>query len=99
MDKNQKQISENEEVISPEVRVGPAKKEKYLVSVQNAVKYFPFVLFDYIRTLSIFHPKIFRIIFLLSMQICGITFASGTKMLMSSTSMIYMEDKKALVSV
>ena len=33
MDTNKKQISENEEVISPEVRVGPAKREKYSVSV------------------------------------------------------------------
>ena len=33
MDTNQKQISENEEVISPEVRVGPAEKEKHSVSV------------------------------------------------------------------
>ena len=32
MDTNQKQISENEEVISPEVRVGPAEKEKHSVS-------------------------------------------------------------------
>jgi hypothetical protein len=28
MDTNRKQISENEEVISPKVRVGPAEKEK-----------------------------------------------------------------------
>ena len=33
MDTNQNQISENEEVISPEVRVGPAEKEKHSVSV------------------------------------------------------------------
>jgi len=33
MDTNQKQNSENEEVISPEVRVGPARKEKHSVSV------------------------------------------------------------------
>ncbi len=50
MHTNQKQISENEEVISPEVRVGPAEKEKHSVSVQNDVKYFPFVLYLYIRT-------------------------------------------------
>jgi len=36
MDTNQKQISENEEVISPEVRVDPARKDKHSVSVQNA---------------------------------------------------------------
>jgi hypothetical protein len=33
MDTNKNKISENEEVISPEVRVGPAKKEKHSVSV------------------------------------------------------------------
>ena len=33
MDTNQNQISENEEVIPPEVRVGPAEKEKHSVSV------------------------------------------------------------------
>ena len=33
MDANQNQISENEEVISPEARVGPAEKEKHSVSV------------------------------------------------------------------
>ncbi len=33
MDTNKKQISENEEVISPEVRVGPAEKKKHSVSV------------------------------------------------------------------
>ena len=33
IDTNKNQISENEEVISPEVRVGPAEKEKYSVSV------------------------------------------------------------------
>ena len=33
MDTNQNQISENEEVISPEVQVGPAEKEKHSVSV------------------------------------------------------------------
>ena len=32
MDTNQKQISENEEVISPQVRVGPVEKEKHSVS-------------------------------------------------------------------
>ena len=40
MDTNQNQIFENEEVISPEVRVGPAEKEKHSVSMQNVVKYF-----------------------------------------------------------
>jgi hypothetical protein len=33
IDTNKNQISENEEVISPEVRVGPAEKEKHSVSV------------------------------------------------------------------
>ena len=33
MDTNQKQISENKEVISPKVRVGLAEKEKHLVSL------------------------------------------------------------------
>jgi hypothetical protein len=32
IDTNKNQISENEEVISPEVRVGPAEKEKHSVS-------------------------------------------------------------------
>ncbi len=49
MDTNQKQIFENEEVISPDVRVGPAKKEKHSVSVQNGLKYFLFLLYLYIR--------------------------------------------------
>ena len=40
MDTNQKQMSENEKAISPEVRVGPAEKEKHSVSMQNVVKYF-----------------------------------------------------------
>ena len=40
MDTKQKQMSENEEVISPEVRVGPARKEKHSVSMQNVLKYF-----------------------------------------------------------
>ena len=40
MDKNQKQMFENEEVISPEVRVGPPEKEKHSVSMQNVLKYF-----------------------------------------------------------
>jgi hypothetical protein len=40
LDTNQKQMSENEEVISPEVRVGPAGKEKHSVSMQNVLKYF-----------------------------------------------------------
>ncbi len=46
MDTNQKQLFENEEVISPEVRVGPAQKEKHSVSMQNVVKFF----FHRIRT-------------------------------------------------
>ena len=54
MDTNQKQISENEEVISPQVRVGQAEKEKYSVSVQNALKYFIFLLYLYIRMSLIF---------------------------------------------
>jgi hypothetical protein len=37
MDTNQKQISENEEVISLEVRVDSAEKENHWVSVQNAL--------------------------------------------------------------
>jgi hypothetical protein len=48
MDTNQNQISENEEVISPEVRVGPAEKEKHSVSVYNSLKYFHH-LYVYIR--------------------------------------------------
>jgi hypothetical protein len=99
MDTNQQQISENEEVISPEVRVGLAEKEKHSVSAPNALKYFIFLLYLYIRMSLIFCHNFFRIIFFLSMQICGIMFASGRKMLMNSTSMIYMEDKKALLSV
>jgi hypothetical protein len=43
MDTNKKQISENEEVVSPKVRVGLAEKEKHSVSVPNDVSYFPFV--------------------------------------------------------
>jgi hypothetical protein len=33
IDTNKNQISENEEVTSPEVRVGPAEKEKHSVSI------------------------------------------------------------------
>ncbi len=33
MDTNQNQISENEEVRSPKVRVGPAERKKHSVSV------------------------------------------------------------------
>ena len=40
MDTNQKRTSENEEVISPKVRVGLAEKGKHSVSVQNALKSF-----------------------------------------------------------
>jgi methyltransferase-like protein len=40
MDTNKNQMSESEEVISPEVRVGPAEKEKHSVSMKNVVKYF-----------------------------------------------------------
>jgi hypothetical protein len=58
MDTNQKQISENEEVISPMVRVGPAETEKHSVSVQTALKNFPFLLYHYIRT-SLFFILIF----------------------------------------
>jgi hypothetical protein len=99
MDTNKKQISENEEVISPEIRVCPTEKEKHSVSKQNAFKYFPVLLYLYIRMSLIFYPYFFRILFLLSMQICGIMFASGMKMLMNSTSMIYIEDKNTFIDV
>ena len=95
MDTNQKQMSENEEVISPKVRVGPAEQEKHSVSMQNVVKYFFSIGFGSLN----FFVYFFRIIFLPSMQICGIMFASGMKMPINSISMIYMEDKKALLSV
>ncbi len=49
MDTNQKQISENEEVIALQVRVGPTVKEKHSVSVQNALKCFIFLLYLYIE--------------------------------------------------
>jgi hypothetical protein len=55
VDTNQKQIFENEEVKSPEVRVSPAEKEKHSISVQNALKYFPFLLYLYIRISLIFY--------------------------------------------
>jgi hypothetical protein len=96
MDTNKNQMSESEEVISPEVRVGPAEKEKHSVSMKKCCQvFFP----HRIRTPVYIFVYFFRIIFLPSMQICGIMFASGMKMPINSISMIYMEDKKALLSV
>jgi len=99
MDKKQTQIYENEEVIPPKVRVGLAEKEKHSVFVQNALKHFPFLLYYYIRTLVTFYPIFFRNVFLLSMNICGIMFVSRMKILTNSTLLIYMEDRKALISM
>ena len=50
---------------------------------------------DIFKLLSYFS----RTIFLLSMQICGIMFASGTKIIIYSTSMIFMEDGKVPLPV
>jgi hypothetical protein len=50
MDQKQKHIAENEEVIYPTDRVGPSKKKKHSVGVQKLLKYFPSLVYDYIRT-------------------------------------------------
>ncbi len=57
LDTNQKQISENEEVISPEVRVGPTEIEGHSVSVYNSLMYFPFHLCRYIPIFLSCYPN------------------------------------------
>jgi hypothetical protein len=59
MDTNQKQMSENEEVISPEVRVGPAKKKKHSVSMQNVLKNFFTIGFGRLNFFCIFFSGLY----------------------------------------